>query len=317
MASDSILSSHPSALRSPANLPSGPSIPNALTFDVEEYFHVSAFEGVIKRHEWDSLPSRLPEPTEKILDSLAARNLRATFFVLGWVARRQPKLIRRIHAAGHSIGSHSYDHRLVYRLSPQTFRNDLRESLAVLQDIIGQKVISYRAPSFSITPRSLWALEILAEEGIQYDASIFPVYHDRYGLPRAPRIPFRVETHSGYLWEFPGTTIRFLGLPLPLGGGGYFRLYPLWLTVIFMRRLHRAGRPVLFYFHPWELDPEQPRIRAVSWPTTFRHYVNLDRTERKLTRLLDTFSWHPLEETIRNWEGRSPDIPTITPAKLA
>lgn len=316
MANSSISDDLLSPSRSHANLLTDTRLWNALTFDIEEYFQVSAFEGVIKREEWDSLSSRLVAPTERILELVAARNLRATFFVLGWVAQRQPKLIRRIHAAGHTIGSHSYGHRLVYHQSPQEFRDDLRRSLDVLQDVTGQKVVSYRAPSFSITPRSLWAFDILAEEGIQYDASVFPVYHDRYGLPRAPRTPFRVHTPSGSIWEFPGSTIRFFGVPLPLGGGGYFRLYPFWVTSRFVRQLHRAGRPALFYFHPWELDPEQPRIHSLSWPTIFRHYVNLSCTEQKLTRLLDTFTCRPLEEVILNWASRDHMASTLTPADL-
>lgn len=278
------------------------SLLNALTFDIEEYFQVSGFERVIPRSRWTDFPSRVAPCTEKILEMLGEAGVRATFFVLGWVARRHPELVRAIDAAGHELGSHGFEHRLVYELSPQEFRADLGESLKVLEDITGKGVVCYRAASFSITPKSLFALEILAEEGIRYDASIYPIRHDRYGMPAAPLGPYRVQTTAGEIWEFPATAVSWWRFRLPVGGGGYLRLYPLFVTRWLLRQAHREGRPVLVYVHPWELDPQQPRVPGVPWPNRFRHYVNLHSTERKLRDLLGHFSWGSLSQAIAAWQ---------------
>lgn len=286
---------------------------NIVTVDVEEYFQVSNFEKAISRAEWDSFASRIALPIQKLLEMFASRQVKATFFVLGWVAQRQPRLIREIHLSGHQIGSHSTWHRLVYEQSPEEFRRDLRESIAILSDITGSAVTAYRAPSFSITEKSLWAFEILAEEGIRYDASVFPIYHDRYGLPKAPVIPFQIRTQAGPIWEVPASVARISALNIPVAGGGYFRLYPYWLTCALCQKIQREGRPVLAYIHPWELDPDQPRIPRLRWSARFRHYVNLTKTEHKLSRLLEDFHWNTLEAGVNHWIARHPEPTMLSP----
>jgi polysaccharide deacetylase family protein (PEP-CTERM system associated) len=270
---------------------------NALTIDVEDYYHVSGFDHCIDRGDWDRLASRVVNSTDRLLDCLAAANVRATFFILGWVAERHPSLVRAIHSAGHEIGSHSYGHRLIYELTPEQFRADLRRSLDVLEDTVGERVTAYRAPSFSITRQSLWALDILIEEGITLDSSIYPTHHDRYGIPGTPLGPHRIDLAAGALWEFPPPVCRFLGYPLPVGGGGYFRLFPYALTHRALARINAAGRPFAVYLHPWELDPDQPRFRP-GVLRAFRHYVNLRHTEARLERLLQDFSFGTLSEAL-------------------
>ncbi|MBN2474405.1 MAG: DUF3473 domain-containing protein [Pirellulales bacterium] len=278
---------------------------NAFTVDVEDYYQVSAFERDIPRDQWNRRDGRVVDNTHRILDLLQRHDVRGTFFVLGWVAQQHPQLVRDIHSRGHEIGSHSYGHRLIYDQSPDEFRDDLRRSRDVLEDAIGQAVTAYRAPSFSITKRSLWALEILVEEGFRVDSSVFPTYHDRYGIPDAePRI-HQIDTAAGPLWEFPPSVVRFPRVNLPVSGGGYFRLYPLPWTVYCLGRINRRlQQPFMFYVHPWEIDPGQPRLRAGSRVSRFRHYVNLSRTASKLERLLQTFRFGRLCEAIRQGCGR-------------
>jgi polysaccharide deacetylase family protein (PEP-CTERM system associated) len=272
---------------------------NVFTVDVEDYFQVSAFEPIVERSTWDGFESRVVINTHRIMALLDRHGVHATFFVLGWVAERFPQLVRDIHSAGHEIGSHGYWHRLIYTRSPAEFRDDVRRSRDLLEAIIDEKVVAYRAPSFSITNQSRWALEVLAEEGFTVSSSIFPIHHDRYGIPDASRTLHVIETPSGPLWEFPPTVARFPGLNLPVGGGGYFRLYPMSLTLGCLRRVHRATRqPFMFYIHPWEIDPGQPRFRSVSRLTRFRHYVNLHKTEEKLRSLLGTFRFGRLCDAI-------------------
>jgi len=265
---------------------------HAFTVDVEDYFHVTAFEGCVPRCDWSRFESRVEWSTRRLLELLGRHNARATFFVLGWVAEAFPQLVREIDQAGHEIGSHSYWHRLVYHLEPEKFRQDLRLSKHVLEDITGKRVTLYRAPSFSITNRSLWALDILAEEGFLGDSSIFPIRRIRYGVPRSRRDLYRVETKAGPLWEFPPTVWRLARLNLPMAGGGYFRLYPGAVTRFALRRVSRTTqRPLMFYTHPWEVDPDQPRLNAGTRLARFRHYVNLGRTEKKLDKLLARFEF--------------------------
>jgi polysaccharide deacetylase family protein (PEP-CTERM system associated) len=277
------------------------SVVNALTIDVEDYFHVSAFECCVDRSQWDSFEQRIEKGTHRILELLDQAGAYATFFILGWAAERQPELVRTIHAAGHEIGCHSYWHRLVYSQNPEEFRDDLRRSRDLLETIIGEPVVAYRAPSFSITRRNLWALDVLIEEGFRFDSSIYPTYHDRYGIADAPRWPHRIVRPAGSLWEFPGSVWRGLGYPFPVGGGGYFRLYPYTLTRFGLSAINRAGLPFVTYLHPWELDPEQPRL-APGRLKAFRHYVNLHRTESRLARLLRDFSLGTLSETFARWQ---------------
>ena len=274
---------------------------NALTIDVEDYYHVSGFANCVARRQWDDFEPRVGESTQRILDRLAEADVRATFFVLGWLAERRPGLVRAIRAAGHEIGSHGYNHRLIYEQTPQQFRVDVRLARLVLEDIVGEKVIAYRAPSFSITRQSLWALDVLIEEGFRIDSSIYPTHHDRYGIPGTPLEPHAIEREAGQLWEFPPPVWRLLKYPLPVGGGGYFRLYPYALTRHALRAINVTGRPFAVYLHPWEFDPGQPRLRPGRL-RAFRHYVNLHRTEERLVRLLKDFRFGTLSEALRRWD---------------
>lgn len=271
---------------------------NAMTVDVEDYFHVSAFAQTVSVKDWDSLPSRVVANTQRLMKLLDQHQTRGTFFVLGWVATRYPQLVREIQRAGHEIGCHSQWHRLVYDLSPDEFRADLAQSRDILQDITGEPVTSYRAPSFSITRRNTWALDVLASEGFTCDSSIYPVYHDRYGFPEADPAIHRIHTPSGSLVEFPGSAIRFCGLRLPVSGGGYFRMYPARFTQFCLRHLLRqSSQPFMFYIHPWEVDPEQPRLSG-SLRSRFRHYQNLASTLRKLDWLIPQFRFGSMSDSI-------------------
>jgi polysaccharide deacetylase family protein (PEP-CTERM system associated) len=270
-------------------------IVNAMTIDVEDYFQVSAFERVVPRDRWHEYESRVAANTDRVLGILAEASVHATFFVLGWVAERDPSIVRRISAEGHEVASHGYGHRLVYDQTPDEFREDVRRAKSLLEDIIGKPVLGYRAPSFSVTERSLWALDVLIEEGFTYDASIFPIRHDRYGIPGAPRHPYVVRPG---LLEVPGSTIRIAGTNLPIAGGGYFRLLPYCWTRFGIRRLNELeGRPAVFYMHPWEVDPEQPRLNG-SRLSRFRHYRNLAETEGRLRRLLSDFRFDTIAGAI-------------------
>lgn len=270
---------------------------NALTIDVEDYYHVSGFDRCVARKQWDDFPSRVGDSTRRVLDRLAEAGVRGTFFILGWVAERHPDLVKAIHRAGHEIGCHSYGHRLVYEQTPQQFRVDLRLARLVLEDILGEPVASYRAPSFSITKQSLWALDILLEQGFSFDSSIYPTHHDRYGIPGTPLGPHRIERPGGTLWEFPPPVWRLMKYPLPIGGGGYFRLYPYALTRRGLHAINAAGRPFAVYLHPWEFDPQQPRLRP-GLSRAFRHYVGLRRTERRLVQLLKDFPFGTMSQAL-------------------
>jgi len=273
-------------------------IQNALTIDVEDYYHVSGFERDIRREDWGSYPSRVIANTQRMLTLLECHRIKATFFVLGWVADRFPELIREIDAAGHEIGSHSYWHRLVYHLTPDEFRDDLCRARDLLQDTIGKPVTAHRTPSFSITNHTLWALDILVEEGFTVDSSVFPIHHDRCGIPDAPRQPYLHESVNGRLWEFPASVARIAKWNIPISGGGYFRLFPYRFTSGLLRRINNAQQPFIFYLHPWELDPEQPRLDVSTRSLRFRHYVNLHSTEAKFRRLLTQFSFGRLDEVL-------------------
>lgn len=293
------LLTHPATEAAP---PTGATTLNALTIDVEDYFHVSGFEGCVDRSQWDDFPSRVADNTHRIMDILASAGVHGTFFVLGWVAERRPDLVKDIRAAGHEIGSHGYWHRLIYRQTPDEFRTDLRHGRDVLQDILGEALTAYRAPSFSITRQSLWALDVLIEEGFLVDSSIYPTRHDRYGIPGAPLEPHRLGLPAGTLWEFPPPVYRCAGYPLAVGGGGWFRLYPYAVTRGCLRAVNRAGRPFAVYLHPWELDPNQPRL-APGRMAAFRHYVNLRRTEARLMQLLVDFRFGKLSESLASWRS--------------
>lgn len=268
-------------------------ITNAMTVDVEDYFHVTAFAQSLDRAQWPALESRVERNTLRLLEVFGRRGVRATFFVLGWVAERAPALIRELHRAGHEIACHGLTHELVYKQTPQLFRTETQRSKSLLEDLTGAKVRGYRAATYSITAQSLWALDILEDLGFEYDSSVFPVRHDLYGIPGASRLPFRVA--SGKLLEIPLTTIKLLGQHLPCAGGGYFRVLPYGAFRWAVRRANREGLPAVFYMHPWEIDPGQPRIDA-SWRSRFRHYTNLHRTEARLEMLIDDFRWASMED---------------------
>jgi polysaccharide deacetylase family protein (PEP-CTERM system associated) len=259
---------------------------NALTVDLEDYFHVSAYAGKVRLEEWDSYPSRVAANTDRLLALLAEHNCLATFFVLGWVAEKKPEIVARVAAAGHEIACHSLLHRKIFDLTPQEFREDTHRAKAVIEDAAGKKVLGYRAPSFSVTKKSSWALEILAEEGFQYDSSVFPVEHPSYGIPDAPRTPFWVNTASGRILEFPMPTLTIGSRRSPIGGGAYLRFLPYSYTRWAIRHLNqRENFPVCVYIHPWELDPEQPRMGG-SLSARARHYFGLRGTEAKLRKLI-------------------------------
>jgi polysaccharide deacetylase family protein (PEP-CTERM system associated) len=275
-------------------------IVNAMTVDVEDYFHVAALAQSIDRARWDEMEFRADTSTRRLLDLFAATQITATFFVLGWVAKRSPELIREIHRRGHEVASHGMSHKLVFDQTPQEFAAETYESKALLEDIIGAPVLGYRASTYSITRRSLWALDILKEAGFAYDSSIFPIRHDVYGIPDAPQTPSVIETPKGAkMIEFPMSTAPMLGARLPVSGGGYFRLLPYWLTRAGLRKLnHGLGRPFIFYLHPWEIDPQQPRIRT-RWLSRLRHYTNLDRCESRLRRLIAEFRFSTVSDVLR------------------
>lgn len=273
-------------------------ITNALTIDVEDYFQVSALAPHFPRQEWDAVPCRVEQNVDLILSLLQERDAKATFFTLGWVAERYPHLVRRIADAGHEVASHGYGHERASAQTPEAFLADISLAKAVLEDIVGEPVNGYRAPSFSIGKSNLWAHECIARAGYSYSSSVYPVKHDHYGIPDAPRFPYRLE--SG-LMEIPVTTMRWLGRNWPAGGGGYFRLLPYAVSRWQIAKVNADDRrPAIFYFHPWEVDPEQPRVPEATAKTRFRHYVNLDRTAERLRRLLADFSWGRADHVFRD-----------------
>jgi polysaccharide deacetylase family protein (PEP-CTERM system associated) len=264
---------------------------NALTIDVEDYFHVHAFASHIRREDWDRLPCRVERNVETILALLEEHGAHATFFVLGWVAERYPTLVRRIVAQGHELASHGLAHYRAHELSRAQFRADVTRAKALLEDTGGVEVKGYRAPSFSIGRDNWWALECLGETGHRYSSSVYPIRHDHYGTPEAPRFAFYPENAGGLL-ELPVTTVRLFNRNLPAGGGGYFRLLPYGVSRWCLKRVNTLDRqPCIFYFHPWELDPGQPRQRGVGLKARFRHYVNLSRMERRIRALCSDFRW--------------------------
>lgn len=272
---------------------------NALTFDIEEYFHAEALSGVVRPEDWSGLESRVVDSTRRLLDILDREQVRATFFILGWVAERHPALVREIESLGHEIACHGYAHRMIQHLNRHELAEDVKRAKKVLEDVAGTSVIGYRAPTFSVVRETLWSLDVLSEAGFRYDSSIFPVRHDRYGIPGAPRFPHRVRTAGGgEIAEFPLSTICLPGWRLQVAGGGYFRLFPLAWTRWAIRRLNeRERQPAIIYLHPWEIDPEQPRM-PVGRITRFRHLVNVGKTEDKLRRLLLDFDFAPAAEVL-------------------
>ena len=273
--------------------------PDGLSVDVEDYYHVEAFADRIRPEDWINYPSRVADNTRRVLDFFAEIGAKATFFVLGHVAEGFPTLVRDILAAGHEVGCHSSRHRRITTLTPDQFRDDTRRALAAIQDAGGREVLGYRAPTFSIVKQSLWAIPILAEEGFLYDSSVYPVVHDKYGMPEAPRHVFRWEFEGGSLFEIPPLTVSLLGRTLPVGGGGYLRNLPIWYTRWAIRRIREhERRPVLVYLHPWEMDPLQPRLEG-SWKSRLRHYRNLELMEERLREVIQGGRFRPLKEVLQ------------------
>jgi polysaccharide deacetylase family protein (PEP-CTERM system associated) len=274
-------------------------IQNALSVDVEDYFHVSAFTGSIKQDDWEDYPLRVESNTRHLLDLFDEHQAKATFFVLGWVAERAKDLVKEIARRGHEVASHGYSHQLVYNQTADAFRDETQRSKDLLEEIIQRPVIGYRAASYSITENSRWALDILSEVGFEYDSSIFPVHHDRYGIPDSPRFPYQLETpNGGHLVEFPLSTIKLFNYRLPVAGGGYFRLYPYWLSKAGLKQINRQQKSFIFYLHPWEIDPEQPRIEA-GWLSRFRHYNNLDKCAPRLRQLMKSFHFGTVRDVLK------------------
>jgi polysaccharide deacetylase family protein (PEP-CTERM system associated) len=272
---------------------------NALSFDIEDYYQVEAFKQFVRFEDWPQYSSRVAANTRKISDILDERNVKATFFILGWVAERFPALVKRLAADGHEIATHGYAHQMVYTQTPAEFEADLAHSIAVLSDLSGQPILGYRAPTYSIIEDSFWAFEILMRHKIRYDSSIFPITHDRYGVPNAERFPYTIQgKNGGILLEFPLSTLQVGKWNLPVAGGGYLRLFPYWLLKQSLRRLNRQRRAGIIYLHPWELDPEQPRIRNIPLSTRFRHYINLHSTAAKLRRLIHDFEFAPIRDVL-------------------
>lgn len=275
---------------------------NALTIDVEDYFQVSAFAPYIKRSEWNTRESRIERNVGRILDNLLKRDTKATFFTLGWIAERYPALIRRIVAEGHELASHGYGHERASDLTEVAFYEDIRVAKQILEDMCGVEVKGYRAPSFSIGQGNLWAFDSLVRAGYQYSSSVYPIQHDHYGMPDSPRFAYRVRPE---LLEIPVTTFRIFNKNLPSSGGGYFRLLPYFISKWMLNRVNSDDRqPGIFYFHPWEIDADQPRVSGVDNKTRFRHYVNISRMEGKINQLLGDFKWGRMDEIfLKNMQG--------------
>lgn len=267
---------------------------NAMTVDVEDFFQVSAFESIISPEQWQEYQPRVDHNTRRLLDLFAEKGVKSTFFVLGWVAERYPELIKEIHKQGHEVASHGYAHRRATEQTPEVFRQDVQRSRDHLEDLLAEKLSGYRAPSFSIGYDSEWAFEVLADLGFKYSSSTYPVKHDLYGTPDWPRFAY---TRPEGIVEIPIPTLKIMGKQIPIGGGGYFRLYPYKVTEKLVKKyLKDEKQPYSFYFHPWEIDADQPRLKHAPLKSRFRHYVNLHRTEGKLIRLLEDFSWSTMRD---------------------
>lgn len=270
-------------------------IVNAMTVDVEDYFQVSAFEKHIARSEWDAIPCRVERNVDRICELFADAGIKGTFFTLGWLAQRYPAMVRRIVEEGHELASHGWEHTRVTQQDPAAFLRDVQRSREILQELSGQPVVGYRAASYSIGRENLWALDVLADAGYHYSSSVVPVRHDLYGMPEAPRFAYRVA--GDRLLEVPPTTLPVAGRNFNFGGGGWFRLFPYAVSRQALQKVnHAESQPCVFYFHPWEIDPDQPRVPGVSLRTRFRHYLNLGRTYPRLQRLLGDFRWGRMDE---------------------
>ena len=286
------------------SLPTISTVTHVMSVDVEDYFQVEAFAETVSVDSWDTRPSRVVANTQRALDLLDRHGARATFFFVGWVAQRFPGIVREVVSRGHEVACHSYWHRAIYKLSPDEFRKDTRLAKDVIEQAGGVQVKGYRAPTWSITKQSIWALHILAEEGFLYDSSVYPIRHDLYGIPGARRVPYTHDLGGLRLREYPPATLRMSGMTLPAAGGGYLRVFPMWYTQRAFSSAEKNGEFVVVYFHPWELDPEQPRISA-KLRSRFRHYTNLGRMESRLGDLLSRYCFRPFEDVVLA-EGMQP-----------
>jgi len=271
---------------------------HALSIDLEEFFQIHALSDVIAPESWETFSPSIEQNTNKVLAELESRGVVATFFCLGWVAGRHPALIREIHSRGHEIACHGYSHQVIYNQDRQSFRKDVEKAKTVLEDTIGEQVIGYRAPTYSITKKTLWALDVLEELGFQYDSSIFPIYHDNYGIPDAPRLPHKLEGRS--LAEFPISTLKVGVCNLPISGGGYFRLLPYALTKMALSVLEKRNEPFVFYIHPWELNPHIPRIPGMSAKSRFRTYIGISHAHKRFSRLIRDFTFTTMRQVLRD-----------------
>ena len=277
---------------------------HVLTVDVEDYFHVEAFAGTVVRASWEHYPSRVVDNCRRLLDIFDRYQVKATFFVLGWVAHHFPAIVREVYARGHELACHSFWHRKVDSLTPAQFRSDTRDACDAIETAASVRVVGYRAPTWSITRQSLWAFDILAEEGFQYDSSIYPIHHDLYGIPGASRYPYVQNCENGQaLLEFPPATVRIAGMNFPAAGGGYLRIFPLAYTSWVFRQFEKAGKSLVLYLHPWEIDPDQPRLSG-PLKSRFRHYTNLHRTQERLELLLQRYRFVPFRDYLS--DGRCP-----------
>ena len=279
---------------------------NAISVDVEDYYQVEAFSHVINREAWSTYPSRVAKNNEKLLTLFDELSVKGTFFILGCVAERDPGIVREIQKCGHEVASHGYSHKMILNQNKDEFREETIRAKNILEDITGEKVKGYRAATYSITKKNLWALDVLMEAGFEYDSSIFPIRHDRYGIVDFRREPCLIESGDNGIKEFPISTVKLFGTNFPVSGGGYFRLYPYKLTKWGLSEINNTGLPFVFYLHPWEVDPDQPRISGISSATRFRHYVNLDKTKEKLNKLLKDFRLDRIDKVLE-----SMDLPVI------
>jgi polysaccharide deacetylase family protein (PEP-CTERM system associated) len=282
---------------------------NAISVDVEDYYQVEAFSSVINRASWKDYPTRVASNNEKILALFDDLGVKGTFFILGCVAEKDSGIVREIHQQGHEVACHGYSHQMILKQDRKTFTEETVKAKALLEDISGEKVVGYRAATYSITKKNLWALEVLIDAGFEYDSSIFPIKHDRYGIPDFSREPCELGVGKKSIKEFPISTIRLFGMNLPVAGGGYFRLYPYMLSKWGLSKVNKEGLPFVFYLHPWEVDPGQPKIDGISAMTRFRHYVNIEKTESKLRSLLRDFSLGRIDKLL---ETRSLPLVSVT-----
>lgn len=270
-------------------------IKNALSIDVEDYYHVSAFDNVLDRKDWSNISPRVHFNTEKILKILEMKNVKATFFMLGWVAKKQPQLIRKIINEGHELACHGYFHERLSHLTLEYFKNDIDYSKKLLEDLSGQPVLGYRAPSFSINSKNIWVYDVVKEVGFKYSSSVYPIRHDHYGWPEAPKLPFKISNSS--ITEIPISTYKALGYFWPAGGGGYFRLYPYFFSKWLMSNINnKLNSSCVFYFHPWEIDRYQPKDYKLPLKTKFRHYLNINKMEKKLIKILEDYQWGTIKD---------------------